>query len=526
MTAAKESFRDQLAELRRTRYARVPRVRYIMQSFLQSTQSSEDHRANARSRVLDWARTHWPGLVPAAAYEGKAFEHDQAGLRIAATGNEDGSIWSFRSEHLGEFDALGVRNSCSTLDPGPVPASSPRFLREFVAHHQLTDGGFAVGAAPLYVGDHEFEAFLDMLMSSARTLPVVVLTRGAEGGRFAVNPAKLAVGVQGLAHVVCLEPSATFRLSDRLGRRLSVYDGAVRTYYAGVQEDEAWHHPLVMPQRIKEWVGEDLNGPAAFEKWLVAQLHFDSVDSAAKIEQLPSYFAIRRSLLDKPDKTTAEEMEYLKLELDEARSREREWKALADDCDTESVTTQEENRRLHAQNRALAEELRAMRATRGENEIPIPSGYDAMPRWADTYFADRLVLHSRAVRAMKDAAFKDVRLVYKALRLLSEDYWAMCANTDPGQRKELVARWQAGLKALNLEYNSHALAENRLGEFRDQYSIDYRIGQKTRQVLGAHLKYGTSKDERYCMRIYYLWDDERQLVVVGHLPSHLDTRTS
>jgi hypothetical protein len=80
----------QLEQLRRTRYAQVPRLRYVMQAFLASSKHSESNRSEARTRVLDWARGKWPGLVPPHAYEGKAFEHDQAGLRIAATSNVDG----------------------------------------------------------------------------------------------------------------------------------------------------------------------------------------------------------------------------------------------------------------------------------------------------------------------------------------------------------------------------------------------------------------------------------------------------
>src|SRR3970282_833818 len=154
---------EQLQELRRTRYAQVPRLRHIMQTFLASEKHSQTNRSEAQARILDWARGKWPGLVPPHAYEGKAFEHDQAGLRIAATSNADGSLWAFRSEHLdskesrtwvtealvadlGEIDAFGVRNSCSTLGGEVIPTSSPRLLKALVAHHMLVDAGVWVSA--------------------------------------------------------------------------------------------------------------------------------------------------------------------------------------------------------------------------------------------------------------------------------------------------------------------------------------------------------------------------------------------
>lgn len=538
------TFSEQLAELRRTRFSKVPRVRYVMQSFLASAKHSEENRAEARTRVLDWARHHWPGLIPPQAYEGMAFEHDQAGLRIAATSNTDGTLWAFRSEHLGDLsrnwvteaviadlgvvDGLGVRNSCSTLGSDPVPTSSPRFLRDFVASHNLLDAEFPVKAASHLVADGaSFEEFLGLLLSPDRVLPIVVLTQLPDTTDYAINPTKLARDTQGLAHVFCMLPNATFDLTDRLGRKLSVFDGAVRTYYPGFSEEaDPWQHHLVFPQRIGEWIGEEATGPDAFERFISEQLHFFSVNAPDKIETLPSYFTIRRALLDKPNKTTDEEIQYLRLELEDARAKEAEWKAIADDRDAEANTTEEENRRLDAQNRVLAEDLRTLRKARGEEVIPIPDTYEVLPGWVDSYFADRLVLHSRAVRALKGAVFKDVGLVCQSLQLLAETYWAMRGNTDPSQRLALVDRWEEGLKALGLEFNSHSLAENRLGEFRDQYTIDYRIGQKPKQILGPHLKYGSTKDDHYCMRIYFIWDDEKQLVVVGHLPSHLDTRAT
>lgn len=294
----------QLAELRRARYAQVPRLRYVMQSFLASSKHAESGRAEARTRVLDWARSKWPGLIPANAYEGKAFEHDQAGLRIAATSNLDGTLWAFRSEHLGNdskasrtwvtealvadlgpTDAFGVRNSCSTLSGEFIPASSPRFLRDFIAHHSLIDGGMPVSAASHFVGDMEsFNRFMTLLLSPDRSLPVVVLTQLPNGTSYAFDPIKLARDTQGLAHVFCLPSTMTFGLSDHIGKTLSVFNGAVRTYYPSFSVESApWQHHLVFPQRIAEWEDETGAGSDAFEQFLSRQLHSYSVGTPAKI---------------------------------------------------------------------------------------------------------------------------------------------------------------------------------------------------------------------------------------------------
>ena len=57
----------------------------------------------------------------------------------------------------------------------------------------------------------------------------------------------------------------------------------------------------------------------------------------------------------------------------------------------------------------------------------------------------------------------------------------------------------------------------------DLYSVQYG---GSRRPLDRHLKGGISRERRYGFRLYFFWDDESQLVVVGWLPSHLDNRAS
>jgi len=397
-----------------------------------------------------------------------------------------------------------------------------------VAQHALVDGGVDVTATPRYVTDDDaFKQCTSLMLSPERQLPVVVLSQLPANTEFAIDPSKLARNVQGLAHVICLPFAMTFKLSDRVGKPLSVFQGAIRTYYPGFSKDsDPRHHHLIFAERISEWADEGGTGPTAFEQFLSRQLHLYSVATPEKVDQLPSYFNIRRALLDTPNKTTDEEIELLRLELQDLRTKEQEWRALAEDRDLAAELSDDENRRLHAQNTVLAADLRRLREARGEAEISIPDNYDELPAWVTAHFADRLALHGRALRSLKDAVFQNVDLVYRSLILLAEAYWEMRTNLDSEQYPVLKDKWESGLRALGLDYDARSIGESRLGEFREDYTVDWKIGQRTKQVLGPHLKYGSRKEDRYCMRIYFFWDEERQLVVIGHLPSHLDTRAT
>ena len=67
------------------------------------------------------------------------------------------------------------------------------------------------------------------------------------------------------------------------------------------------------------------------------------------------------------------------------------------------------------------------------------------------------------------------------------------------------------------------MSEVQAGQEGNEYYVAY---QGRRILMARHLKKGNSRDERYCLRIYFFWDDEDEQVVVGSLPGHLDTRNT
>lgn len=65
-----------------------------------------------------------------------------------------------------------------------------------------------------------------------------------------------------------------------------------------------------------------------------------------------------------------------------------------------------------------------------------------------------------------------------------------------------------------------AITEVAAGMEGDTYFVQYR---GKRRMFDRHLAKGSNKDRRYCLRIYFFWDAEDQMVVIGDLPHHLDT---
>ena len=356
-------------------------------------------------------------------------------------------------------------------------------------------------------------------------MPIIVITHPYGSEDYLVEPAALARNTQGLAHVFCLSRNAAFGLSDLMGgKTLSVFDGAVRTFYPGFSLDaDPYAHPLVLPQRIQDWVDEDGElGPGAFSSFLAEQVHNFSVNSPKKLEDMPTFTAIKKQRLTKPKNTPNEQAELMGLQVQELESEVSTWRQLAEDRDEQALALQEEVNRLRAYSQLLSYNLEQLRGERQDSEISLPDNYQQLDAWCNEYLSGRLILLNRAVRAVRKAVFEDVGLVYQALLLLAFEYRDLCLAQQDGRQAAKDA-FDSKLQAMHLEM-SRALSKERVGEFEDQYTVDYTIGQNTRQMLEWHLTKGNDKDERYCLRIYFFWDPELNLVVVGHLPSHLRNR--
>ena len=73
---------------------------------------------------------------------------------------------------------------------------------------------------------------------------------------------------------------------------------------------------------------------------------------------------------------------------------------------------------------------------------------------------------------------------------------------------------------------SGSIDKSRAGQEGEASYVNYPIGTTQRVFLQFHIVRGNSREDRYCMRIYFFWDEETNQVVVGWLPSHLSNRIS
>lgn len=138
----------------------------------------------------------------------------------------------------------------------------PRLIRDIARSDRAVLAGRSVTTLPRSVSVGAVGGFVDAdLRSPTRRLPIVVVARVAATEQFAVDPAKLAVELCGLAEVWVLNDRWTaYALSDAIGPRLSCFDGGIRTYWPGFNPgDEPFSHPLITQRRLLTLEHDDID---------------------------------------------------------------------------------------------------------------------------------------------------------------------------------------------------------------------------------------------------------------------------
>lgn len=136
--------------------------------------------------------------------------------------------------------------------------------------------------------------------------------------------------------------------------------------------------------------------------------------------------------------------------------------------------------------------------------IQLPESWDAFADWCDEVLGGRVALSGRARRETKSAGFNDPQTAARCLLWLANEYRDSRINGASGGLRKPV---------------DEGIHNERCGA--DRFDFDWG----TRKVsVEWHLKNGgNTRDPRRCLRIYYFWDEESQMVVIATMPAHIRT---
>ena len=510
--------------------------------------------------IYNWAKNKFVGLqMPSNIHN---FSKNRSGQEVNVLYNPEkpyfcikashpdktvpGRFWTTEAEILVSNGKvlLGVKLSYSTpvsQDKEMIDYSVPVFVWKIYRNNGIADVR-SLKSHVWQIDEKNIDELYDFIQNRNRRMPVVVITESVNvegvGGQYLsgylVNGERLATKVGLIAHVVFLADNVSQLWNEKVGRSWGVYNGAVRTYFPGADfSDETYmQHPLSVANRILATHYEDEKGKEyiageAFEYVLMNNLRKYNTNVHLDWENIGHkfYFAANREELRNKERTVEDAVLLNEMYEEQIQQLEKKIKNQEDEIITAMIATEniekelEENRqtiyRLNMRVESLTCQLEKLREG-NQSDIPILNDYTQLVEWVETYFPGRLVLHNRAIRALKGAVFNDPELVFKALKLLGTTYYQM--------RMGYVSLQEFTDQCTELGIEeAGSIADTVAGELGDTYFVSYH-GKKCK--LERHLRKGKVRDPQFCMRIYFFWSEEESQIVIGSLPQHLTISTS
>ena len=505
--------------------------------------------------VLGWMERRSGRPLPSHAHDGKSFVIDDIGSqRTEAISIEAPRYWAARIDDADknvpqrtwtteialapQADGrvlFGTRLQCvSRGQYEEFDASVPNFVREVVESGHAWLDGIKISAEPMFIEtEDDADELCKLLWNRGRRSDVIVFSLPEDSNDWSetIIPARdVARRLAGAAHVAIVSQAASYRLTDQVGKALSVYRQAVRTYRPGFDPslDEAAAHPLGLPNRIANWAG----GPQAYRSFLVNQTLNRTVSGRDSQRQLPPFLEVKRvagelrrqsaRIEGESDRDllalAEQEIRDLTSSLEQVKEEQDSFIALADQEREEAEQQAEQQRQSNVFLRHRISLLESRLAQSAPPQVELPDSLEGFENWCREHLSGSVELHSRAFQGIKKSQFDDVQLIYRSLLLLRDFYVPMRR----GGGEAAKAAYDTECAHLGLD-EQPSFAGAGWGEHGDTYLV--RWG-KSRLLLDRHLKKGNSREERFCFRLYFAWVDDDQHVLVGWLPSHLDTRAT
>ena len=555
MPPIKKDIKDQLAPIAAKLREGRSIIRPVSQVVLRlKPVMGKDRFALTIDSILRWMNKRAGRALPENAWNRGSFELSEVGAqRTAAISIESPMYWAARLDDadktvpmrtwvteigVGVEDSgdilFGARLICASRGADePFDRSLPGFVRQILASGPAELDGLPVVKLPrIIASEDDVDQFIQFLQDTQRESDVYVLAvpDGYTDPAATVIPAdELQDRLSGVSHVFVITSQASYFLTDRVGKELSVFRSAVRTYRPGFKAwtSEPANHPLALPQRIVAWNDEQ---PKGFEAWLVNQALLTSVRTGQREDRLPSFTSVRqlaaqvgRTKVKQAGGTDAALLALYESDNNHLRKEIQEQKAQYDGllaaADEERAVAVEaaaiaKSQALERARRIRLLEQRVSAATTTPKALEVPDTLDEFEDWCKQHLVGAVELVNRAYQGARKSDFHDPAFIYRALLLLRDFYVPMRIEGSPERR----AAYLKELEELQLE---DGLTGDGVKYSEDLYSVQYAGG---RRLLDRHLKGGNSRDKRFGFRLYFFWDDEGQVVVVGWLPSHLQNR--
>lgn len=217
---------------------------------------------------------------------------------------------------------------------------------------------------------------------------------------------------------------------------------------------------------------------------------------------------------------------------EQLRKKDSDYQALAEQLERQrryQERIEKEKEQLREDNLQEYQKFKRLLAEKDEDiaylkrKLSQPTEHCQIAAWIESNFSKRLILHPKAKTLLEDKSAKSisVELICDALDFLATDYWDrryLQISTD-----EMNSRCS---EKYGRPFEVKPIGTTTIEFTPSQYKIKYFIGALGKPVESAldfHLCVGN--DSQNLLRIYFLHDDKKKLIVVGSLPKHLKAVT-
>ena len=526
---------------------------------------------SCRSIILEWAGENFKEPWPRQAPRHRPFSHreNDASCRVVRIRKPEEDLWALQLErmsapgrqmatsltvasYLGHpaRTRIGVEVHDRSVMSGAAIEEYPlKLINEIADRIPLLQNGKRFVRDPILVETEEtMEGFLGELVNPKREMPFVVISISPE------EPDKtqwvtLSRALAGLAVVWVLPLQMTYRLSDKVTKRLSAFNGAWRFYRPGFNERALQtRHPLVMWEKLSDERGRGA-AAAQFQRLAAGErlrlsdddrdkIGFDAI--AGEADAAPSLMrrlaAFLRNLiwrdhgkstaqLDSVPRSKSQGEEGATVEDEQgteessgagaARGLPHELTETPPNSDSQEQAQQwteeveRENEKLHNRVRQLTGLVRSLGGD-PDAAIPFPLAWDQVADWCDQSLSEQILLTPSARRDLNKAEFSNVDLAARCLSWLGRKYRDGRLN---GAAPDLRGR---------IEDIAEGVFNEPCGN--DSFHCTWNGNKCT---VDWHIKNGAgTRDPRRCLRIYYFWDEDSRKVVVASMPAHRRTALS
>lgn len=470
------------------------------------------------------------GVVPAEGVRAQFGQFRAYGLNVDVLDEKVvGRTWNTEivvAETLdgARFSAV-LRNVTAGVEDPPFDRTVPGIVRQIIGKLAATKDGRPVATQPGTIGQAEVADLIAYLEDPDRRAPVLAVSTAMDGVQY-VEAAAIATQITGVCHVVHLTPAASWDMTDRLGKVLSVFNGAARLYLPGFHRETAapYDHPL--------WVAFHDGDPARRLSDLRNRvLSLGIRDDRAEAQ--PTFQALRQACAAEAlavSKQSGEakyialleaEVAQQKAEIEALRSEQTQffadWENELKGYEQDKATLQAESEQLSRDHENLKGRFQRLFDVAKEHVAEPLVDYAEFGAWAADNLSDKIWFAPKALKEMENAIFWKPDLIADALVVL--DCFFIPMKLKPG--KEARDAYVKRLEGASLSDQPCFGDPGTIKQF-PEYRLTYTDGKT--YLCADHLKYGGGLDPRKHFRIYYHWHESEGRLLIGHLPTHLDNK--